>query len=107
MSLAPELQQCQANQKFFMGAAPKFLNAVTLIRMNLAVAKKSGVTGSPRFKGNWDLKSIDTVEALYHRVVEALNGETSFALYNAYSLIYGERVARRVAEHRHFATPPR
>jgi hypothetical protein len=75
--------------------------------MNLAVAKKSTVTGSPRFPGNWGLKDVDTVESLYHRVVEALNGETSMALFNAYSMIFGEEVAHRVARARSFASPPR
>lgn len=106
VGLVSKLQQSQANLKFIVGTAPKCLNAVTLIRMNLAVAKRSGVTGSPRFQGNWDLKNIGTVEALYHRVVEELNGETAFALYNSYSLIFGEEVAQRVARYRQFAAPP-
>ena len=91
---------------FFNCAGPKCINAVTLIRLNLAVAKKSTVMGTPRFPGNWDLKDIDVVESLYHRVVEALNGETLMALFNAYSMIFGEEVAHRVARAHSFACPP-
>jgi hypothetical protein len=71
--------------------------------MNLAVAKSSGVVGSPRFKCNWDVKDRVTVEALYRQVVEVLNSETSLGLYNGYKLIFGEVVARRVAINSGFA----
>ena len=77
-----------------------------LIRMGLAVAKLSAVVSCPKFEKNWTLKDRDVVEATYHQVVEVLNGETSLALYNAYSLVFGKVVAQRVAERYNFDCAP-
>lgn len=89
-----------------MDAGPKCINALMLIRMKLAVAINSKVAGSPRFQVNWTLKDKDVVESLYHRVVGALKGETSLALYNAYFLIFGDEAARYVAGKFSFDCPP-
>jgi hypothetical protein len=68
------------------------------IRMNLAVAKKTTVVGSPRYKVNWDLRDRASVEALYREVVGLLNGGTSLGLFSAYKLIFGEEAALSMAK---------
>lgn len=93
------------SETFFMDAGAKCINAVMLIRMNLAIAKTTAVVSSPRFEGNWALKSRDTVISQYNRVVEEINGETSLALYNAYSLAFGEGTAQHVARTHNFDYP--
>ena len=95
-----------ANQKLFNCTGSKCINAVMLIQLNLVVAKKSMVMGTLRFPENWDLKDINIMESLYHRVVKALSRETLMALFNAYSMIFGEEVAHRVARAHSFASPP-
>lgn len=61
--------------------------------MNLGVAKKSTVLGSPRFTVNWELKDKKEVERLYRDVVSNLPNKP-FGMYNAYLRIFGEAVAK-------------
>jgi len=77
-----------------------------LIRMKLAVAKKSAAAKTPKFKSNWDLKDDDVVVSLYKDVVEVIKADMSLGLYNAYCLIFGEEVARYVGAKFNFTCPP-
>jgi hypothetical protein len=99
------LRWVRLSRIFFMDAGAKCINAVMLIRMHLAIAKTTAAVKTPRFEVNWALKNRDIVVSRYSQVVEEIKGETSLALYNAYSLAFGKGLAQHVARVRSFDYP--
>ena len=88
-----------------MDAGPKCINALMLIQMGLVVAMKSTAAKSLKFNINWKLKDRAEVESLYGEVVDMLKGYTLLAVYNTYFLIFGDRLARYMAEKHSFNCP--
>jgi hypothetical protein len=88
--------------RYFIG--PKQINALNFIRMGLAIAKTSGVSKNAKFNSNWFFKPRSDLKALYTKIIRWLTSDR-FGEYQTISCLFGENIARKLAQEQQFLAP--
>jgi hypothetical protein len=89
----------------FVIAAPKYINAVNLIRMNVAEAIKGTVVKRPALNSNWRMKSEVALKRQYETIIACFSRKP-YGVYEALELVLGEQAAREVSRRDSYPCPP-
>jgi hypothetical protein len=72
--------------------------------MGLAIAITPGVLQTSRFRTNWQFKSHQELKSMYEKFMGWLTRE-EFGEYMVFHSLFGEKIARRLAQEQHFNVP--
>jgi hypothetical protein len=74
--------------------------------MKLAVATGPGIIGKPKFKGNWDVANMASLEELYKKVIELIP-QQPYGIFLAAELMFNTSAAYIICKKEGLPIPDR